>query len=264
MFAISKVVRIFFLLSIPFAVALPLFSQSPEKGASKPSIKTTATPPLVTLSPPSTLAPTVLTEKKDADDGQPTLSETKDWLIGKLNGIETELEIMAQRSGASGTTWELTERRTWKTNGLGFEACKMSFTLTYVIEESFKDGWDGKKAEVRRQGDVTFVVNLMDLDPASLLIIENEDPNLEQPPYVQRLSKNPSILSWENAKPSRSLGTRGRLPFKTNFEGKSEWPIYNNGVLYVGLIFNDRELAKRVQKALQNAVTKCGGKAEPY
>jgi hypothetical protein len=74
---------------------------------------------------------------------------------------------------------------------------------------------------------------------------------------------DPVSIKVEKLEPDTSFYNSQRIDVKAADISPDTWKVMLSAKS-VPFLFQDREMAKRVAKAFQNAVQKCGGKVEPF
>ena len=183
-------------------------------------------PPAPTTNPPA------------ADEG-PTIKETQDWLKEKLQySIEYTDSIGSQTNykGMGATVSKEQRRFTLEFKDVKFDGCTLTWTTSvkkFTVDE------DGDSREGSDSYDHTAF--LKDVDPASVRVVQHV---AGEPGGGTKIKGVTTPDVW-------NLLLTDKTPDEFEY-------IYNV------FMFKDREMAKRVAKAFQHAVTLCGGKVQPF
>lgn len=132
---------------------------------------------------------------------------------------------------------------TVQTNNFSAEQCKVKWTLVYSSKG------DTGNAEPTK---LEFEVDLSKLDPANLKV-EKVEPGLP--------------FHHDKVFPDRKSVVEPNVWRVLLEEKEIKTPVGNEVSITIfrhGFVLQDRELAKRIVKAFQHAVKKCGGKVEPF
>jgi hypothetical protein len=186
--------------------------------------------------------------KSTESDGSPSLAETADWLKSKIENSKlkfrqtTVTTIDAAIGGGTNTT-TLDNNIELIYKNLSFEDCGFQWTTDYVIYTSIQESGDSNSEPLKQS--IESKVNLSAIDPLSLKVAALEvDTSAVNTNYRNQRVKSTSVYPeiWS-----------------VLLDKKNGKDIYGTV-----LLFDDREMAKRVANGFQNAIKKCGGKVEPF
>lgn len=178
-------------------------------------------------------------QPKEAEDETPSLKETFDWLKSKLEGFQskyTQTTIITRKSDPP-----FTSKDTNTTSIINFKESYSNFTLDNCSMTWTQEWTLISQNSPESRGTEKYKVNLSEIDPLNIKIVQLE-PDLSWIVYDKK-SGTTSPDTWKVK--IQPLDEKTKTPD-------------------VGINFQDREMAKRVAKAFQNAVKKCGGKVEPF
>lgn len=175
--------------------------------------------------------------KAETEDDSPSLQETFNWLKSKLENQKVSYANLSRMSSSTGDS-TMRFQITVGYKDFKLDGCRMSYSI------SFRTAFDER---VNPEGEpIKTSLNLAELDPVSVKVISLQpDKGPEHDPSIKMTEKLEQDVWIVSLQPKNDV---------INFP--AGWGE--------GFPFLDRELAKRVAKAFQNAVKKCGGKVEPF
>lgn len=180
---------------------------------------------------------------QDSGDNSPSMEETISWLKNKFSTdaratFTSSSNICTDRSNTS-PHCVVTSKMEHALDDVRIDTGKLTYSSTTRMTSN-------ANAEVLKF-NFTYDITLADLDPASIRVVQYDESK-----SCRTCKVSPDVWLVEMRTSS------GKNSIKSASEGKT----YSTSEARIH--FQDREIAKRVAKALAHAVTMAGGKVEPF
>lgn len=216
-----------------------VLAQKSEAASRKRTVTTNQTRPQQSESQPQDVSlanelptqnETNQTKSSSSDENSASLKETFDWLKSKLENYDLEFLEISTYMTKDGI------RLNYKFHYSTFRLDGCS--LTYDLKINGKKEEESTYPE-KYESKFNFKIPLSNLDPLNI--------------------KVSGVIKYTNTESARVSPEIWYVDV-VNHDSKDKY----NPAANFGFFFDDREMAKRVAKAFQNAVKKCGGKVEPF
>lgn len=181
-------------------------------------------------------------QPKEVEDENPTLEETFNWLKSKLEKHQVKFRNLekgtlnygaGEKPSSSHTEYQFTY------SDFSLDGCTIKWKTNFGITDLSGSG------DAPPSSSETFSTKLSKLDPLGIKVVQLDGINKYSSGTYKVISETISPEIWITVlEVKQPNGSPMFEPFSFSF--------------------TEREMAKRVVKAFQNAVKKCGGKVEPF